>query len=204
MTEVTAHTFYRYDKLVYVKRDIWLVIFDNYPVSKGHTLIVKNDLCTNLVFSDLNILSFRSLVFELMESATNNLKCDGFNIGINIGSAAGQTIEPYHIHLIPRYKGDVPDPSGGVRGVIPSKQHYQDLDPLVSEFDQLMLSLNKIRNAKLPGSEVYTKEAVVNLLASIYHDSSKEKLKESLIQEICGDKYEHNRLKEAIKEYLKD
>ena len=49
---------------------------------------------------------------------------DGFNVGINIGEAAGQSVFHCHMHLIPRYKGDVPNPKGGVRGVIPSKQKY--------------------------------------------------------------------------------
>jgi diadenosine tetraphosphate (Ap4A) HIT family hydrolase len=49
---------------------------------------------------------------------------DGFNVGINIGMAAGQTIYHVHIHLIPRYLGDIPEPRGGVRGVIPDKRNY--------------------------------------------------------------------------------
>ena len=49
---------------------------------------------------------------------------DGYNIGINVNEAAGQSVFHVHMHLIPRYKGDVPNPKGGVRGVIPSKQKY--------------------------------------------------------------------------------
>lgn len=49
---------------------------------------------------------------------------DGYNIGINVGAAAGQSIFHVHMHLIPRYSGDVPNPRGGVRGVIPAKQNY--------------------------------------------------------------------------------
>ena len=49
---------------------------------------------------------------------------DGFNLGVNIGEAAGQTIFHVHLHLIPRYRDDVPNPRGGVRGVIPAKQSY--------------------------------------------------------------------------------
>ena len=49
---------------------------------------------------------------------------DGYNVGINVGEAAGQSIFHVHMHLIPRYKGDVPNPRGGVRGVIPTKQNY--------------------------------------------------------------------------------
>lgn len=51
---------------------------------------------------------------------------DGFNIGINVGAEAGQTIFHHHVHVIPRYKGDVQNPRGGVRGVIPTKQNYDE------------------------------------------------------------------------------
>ncbi len=49
---------------------------------------------------------------------------DGFNLGVNVGEAAGQTVFHVHLHLIPRYRGDVPNPRGGVRGVIPARQNY--------------------------------------------------------------------------------
>jgi diadenosine tetraphosphate (Ap4A) HIT family hydrolase len=55
---------------------------------------------------------------------TSKFNPDGFNVGINVGQHAGQTIDHVHIHLIPRYKGDVADPRGGIRGVIPDKQKY--------------------------------------------------------------------------------
>lgn len=58
------------------------------------------------------------------EIITDRLHPDGFNIGINIGEASGQTIPHIHIHLIPRYNGDVAEPKGGVRGVIPRKKEY--------------------------------------------------------------------------------
>ena len=64
----------------------------------------------------------------LLEKARRHLdshhRPDGYNIGINVGTFAGQTIPHVHIHLIPRYKGDMLDPRGGVRGVIPEKQSY--------------------------------------------------------------------------------
>jgi len=64
------------------------------------------------------------LVVEARELVEQNHRPDGYNIGINVGAAAGQTIPHVHVHLIPRYRGDVPNPRGGVRGVIPSKQAY--------------------------------------------------------------------------------
>lgn len=61
---------------------------------------------------------------KVKEIISEKFNPDGFNIGINIGEKAGQTINHVHIHLIPRYKGDVEEPRGGVRGVIPNKQKY--------------------------------------------------------------------------------
>jgi len=65
------------------------------------------------------------MVNELKEILTEKYHPDGFNIGINVNDAAGQTIPHVHIHLIPRYKGDVREPEGGVRGVIPEKRVYR-------------------------------------------------------------------------------
>jgi diadenosine tetraphosphate (Ap4A) HIT family hydrolase len=61
---------------------------------------------------------------KLKEIVSEKFNPDGFNIGINIGLKAGQTVKHVHIHLIPRYSGDVEEPAGGVRGVIPGKQKY--------------------------------------------------------------------------------
>ena len=58
------------------------------------------------------------------EIIQNKFKAEGFNIGINVGKSAGQTVNHVHIHLIPRYVGDVDNPEGGVRGVIPEKKNY--------------------------------------------------------------------------------
>jgi len=78
---------------------------DKYPVTEGHLLFVP-----------------QSLKRGFREMAQN--KCDGFNVGINWGEAAGQTVAWPPVHLIPRRKGDMEDPRGGVRGVIPEKQKY--------------------------------------------------------------------------------
>ncbi len=100
-------------------------IFDKYPVNKGHTLIIHKKHCANyfdLTFKEQSACWF--VLNKVKELLKIRFEPDGFNIGINIGSKAGQTIDHVHIHLIPRYGGDVDDPTGGIRGVIPSKQKY--------------------------------------------------------------------------------
>lgn len=104
----------------------YFVIHDLFPVSHLHTLIIpKHHVHT---YFDLNNLELMELPNVLREQRSSLLKQDksitGFNIGINVGEDAGQTIFHCHIHLIPRRKGDVEDPRGGVRGVIPNKQKY--------------------------------------------------------------------------------
>jgi diadenosine tetraphosphate (Ap4A) HIT family hydrolase len=100
-------------------------IFDANPVTTGHMLIViKRHLPS---FFDAS-KEEKDALFELVDTCrmhlTQNYHPDGFNIGINIGESAGQTIMHMHIHLIPRYKGDIENPRGGVRGVIPGKRIY--------------------------------------------------------------------------------
>ncbi len=72
---------------------------------------------------EMNDTSGRS-IFGAIDQVVEKYEPDGFNIGINIDSAAGQSVLHLHIHLIPRYQGDMPDPKGGVRGVIPERQKY--------------------------------------------------------------------------------
>ena len=106
--------------------DIFFVIRDSFPVTKDHTLIILNnhdktyfDLRDKDILQLNNILKFQK---EILMQNDNTIT--GFNIGINQGESAGQTVMHLHIHLIPRRKGDIEDPRGGVRGVIPSKQKY--------------------------------------------------------------------------------
>lgn len=99
---------------------------DTHPVTEGHTLIVPHRHVED-IFSLHD--DERHALFELLDESKEELlrndnTITGFNIGINMGADAGQTIEHLHIHLIPRRHGDTEDPRGGVRGVIPAKQHY--------------------------------------------------------------------------------
>ena len=100
-------------------------IFDKFPVSEGHALIIPRKHC-----SDYFELSFEEqsacwqLLNEVKQIVEKQYHPDGYNVGINISHVAGQTIPHVHIHLIPRYSGDTADPRGGVRGVIPHKRSY--------------------------------------------------------------------------------
>ena len=100
--------------------------FDSYPVSKQHCLIIpKRHINDYFKLTKDEIIACNQLIKNIKNKIENNDKSvKGFNIGINSGKEAGQTIFQMHIHLIPRYKGDVNDPTGGVRGVIPSKKEY--------------------------------------------------------------------------------
>lgn len=99
--------------------------FDAFPVSPGHILIVPRRHVSS--FFDATEEE-RAALFDLVvccrEILDERYRPDGWNIGVNVGSAAGQTVPHLHIHLIPRYEGDTPNPRGGVRGVIPGKQSY--------------------------------------------------------------------------------
>lgn len=100
-------------------------IFDKFPVNKGHALIIPKKHCSN--YFDLSFKEQSACLFMLnkvKEIISNKFNPDGFNVGINIGDAAGQTIPHVHIHLIPRYSGDVADPRGGIRHIIPGKGFY--------------------------------------------------------------------------------
>jgi diadenosine tetraphosphate (Ap4A) HIT family hydrolase len=105
--------------------DLALVIRDGYPVSPGHTLVIPKrhigswfEITPEEQSAMLDLLGRAKAVLE------EEFKPDGYNIGINDGPTAGQTVPHLHMHLIPRYKGDLEDPRGGVRWIIPGKAKY--------------------------------------------------------------------------------
>ena len=100
-------------------------IYDGFPVSKGHVLVIPKRVVAEIF--DLNDEEYSScfnLVKDVKKILEEKFKPDGFNIGINNGEKAGQTIFHAHIHVIPRYNGDVENPRGGIRHVIPGKGDY--------------------------------------------------------------------------------
>lgn len=98
---------------------------DEYPVTPGHCLVVpKRHVESLFELTDEELKDLYSVIVDVKNIICNILSPDGFNIGINEGRAAGRTVDHAHIHIIPRYNGDMEDPRGGVRGVIPEKQKY--------------------------------------------------------------------------------
>ena len=101
------------------------VIDDAFPVSLGHTLIIsKRHTPSVFDLTGDELASLLRLLDSSKQRLDQSLKPDGYNIGVNVGGAAGQTVSHVHVHLIPRYSGDVPDPTGGVRNIIPGKGRY--------------------------------------------------------------------------------
>jgi ATP adenylyltransferase len=98
-----------------------------YPVTEHHTLIITNRHVSDFfeLSDEENIELNQILKDQKMELKDLDSNISGFNVGVNIGKDAGQSIMHCHIHLIPRRKGDVEDPRGGVRGVIPERQKYR-------------------------------------------------------------------------------
>ena len=108
-----------------IENEIGFVIYDGFPVSEGHCLVVPHRIYANYFDStEEEVRGLQSLVVDAQKLLREKYCPDGFNVGINCGEAAGQTVPHMHIHVIPRYKGDMDDPRGGVRGVIPAKQKY--------------------------------------------------------------------------------
>ena len=101
--------------------------YDSYPVSKHHCLIIPKRHIND--FFDLTteeLLSCNDMIKKVKDEIINKDKTvKGFNLGTNVGKISGQTILHCHFHLIPRREGDVENPQGGVRSVIPNKQHYK-------------------------------------------------------------------------------
>ena len=105
--------------------DLALVIRDGYPVSPGHTLVIpKRHIGTWFEITQAEQQALLNLLAKAKVVLETEFKPDGYNIGINDGPTAGQTVPHLHMHLIPRYKGDQEDPRGGVRWIIPEKAKY--------------------------------------------------------------------------------
>jgi len=112
---------------VIAKNELAYAIRDGFPVTSLHTLIIpKRHAVTYFDLSDAEILACNQLMQEIKTTILKeDSSVDGFNIGMNAGEAAGQTVFHCHIHLIPRRKGDVENPRGGVRHIIPGKGFYK-------------------------------------------------------------------------------
>ena len=110
----------------FLEGELCFARYDRYPVSEGHTLIItKRHVSSFFELTQHEMSEITELIVRVEKILDDRFKPDGYNVGINIGEAAGQSVWHVHVHVIPRYHGDVPNPRGGVRGVIPHKQSYQ-------------------------------------------------------------------------------
>ena len=112
------------DEIV-LANDLCYARYDKFPASPGHLLLIPFRHVANLFdATDAELAALLALVREGKALLDGRFHPDGYNIGVNVGEAAGQTVMHLHVHLIPRYAGDVPDPRGGVRGAVPEKRVY--------------------------------------------------------------------------------
>jgi diadenosine tetraphosphate (Ap4A) HIT family hydrolase len=113
---------------IIARNDLCYALWDRFPVSKGHVLVIPfrhiPDFFSLTVAEKQAMLALVDVCKGVIEE---NFQPSGYNIGINIGESAGQTVMHCHCHMIPRYAGDVRDARGGIRGVVPHKQKYEKL-----------------------------------------------------------------------------
>jgi diadenosine tetraphosphate (Ap4A) HIT family hydrolase len=110
---------------VVAENEYGVAIRDAFPVSPGHTLVISRRHVESLfALSPEEQSSVLRLLGETKQRLDEDFRPDGFNIGVNDGPAAGQTVPHLHVHLIPRYRGDCSDPRGGIRWLFPEKANY--------------------------------------------------------------------------------
>ena len=102
-----------------------IAFYDGFPVNPGHALIIpKRHVSNYFELTRDEVLEMQEMLWYVRKVIDERYHPDGYNIGVNVNESAGQSIFHVHMHLIPRYKGDMENPKGGVRGVIPCKQKY--------------------------------------------------------------------------------
>ena len=125
MNEIKPCPFCNLEREKILETEMSFAIYDGFPVNEGHALIIPKRHTAN--YFDLSLEEQKDCI-ELLNRVKGIVQEKynpaGFNVGININEAAGQTVPHVHIHLIPRYEGDVEEPRGGVRGVIPERKSY--------------------------------------------------------------------------------
>lgn len=113
------------DKEIIAENELAVAFYDSFPVNPGHSLIIpKRHVANYFNLSVEECVAMQALLKVVQTKVEERFHPDGYNIGVNVNVAAGQSVFHVHMHLIPRFLGDVEDPKGGVRGVIPSKQKY--------------------------------------------------------------------------------
>jgi diadenosine tetraphosphate (Ap4A) HIT family hydrolase len=110
---------------VLVENDSFIAVFDGYPVNRGHTLIISKRHVADLFgLNQREFADLHAILGEVKQLLDGGFRPAGYNVGANCGEAAGQTIFHFHLHVIPRYPNDVPNPRGGVRNLKPPLVAY--------------------------------------------------------------------------------
>ena len=113
------------DERVIAECEHTISFIDTYPASPGHTLVVpKRHFATYFEATEEEILAIGRAIQKAKKILDKEYAPDAYNIGINNGEAAGQSVMHLHVHIIPRYTGDVEDPKGGVRWILKNKANY--------------------------------------------------------------------------------
>ena len=111
-----------------LQNELAIAFFDSFPVSRGHVLIIpRRHAETFFDLTDDELVAMKHLAFEVKALLDEQFHPNGYNIGLNCREAGGQTVFHCHMHVIPRYKGDVPDPTGGVRTILPGGNYRKKL-----------------------------------------------------------------------------
>jgi diadenosine tetraphosphate (Ap4A) HIT family hydrolase len=117
--------FCQHDRSILAQTELSYAFLDNFPVSNGHALVIpKRHVVSIWDLTTEEYTDAFDLVRQVKDVLQKKFEPQGFNVGVNCGEAAGQTVFHAHIHIIPRYTGDVPSPRGGVRNIIPGKGNY--------------------------------------------------------------------------------
>lgn len=107
------------------ENDLFYSRWDGFPVSNGHAEVVpKRHIVSFFELTNTEVLQMYDLIIKTQKIITEKFNPAGYNIGLNEGSVAGRTIHHLHLHIIPRYVGDVENPRGGIRNVVPGKGDY--------------------------------------------------------------------------------
>ena len=114
-----------HDRSILAQTELSFALLDGFPVSNGHALVVpKRHVVSIWEMTKEEYADAFDLVRQVRDILQEKFEPQGFNIGVNCGEAAGQSVFHAHIHIIPRYAGDVPNPRGGVRNIIPGRGNY--------------------------------------------------------------------------------
>ena len=127
------------DEKKIIDNEYFFVRYDDFPISAGHCEIIpKKHIISFFDLKQEELESFYDLISNVKIILDKEFNPDGYNIGINEGEAAGRTQHHLHVHLIPRYNGDVENPRGGVRNIIPKKADYiPQMEKMPSKQDYL-------------------------------------------------------------------